>query len=186
MLHDAEVVQGESMLRSLRNAKGLATTTLFRNIWVLEHKALIQLVLQPIHLAPNNVQKRLVIDQNLNTVLLYLLVEHGRLIHVLQVISESGTPLRPCTNPYKLWFGLVEQLPQVRHRSRRELYGSFARAKVVSARSEGLRGRRGLRFLRFPFWYADTRAIVHRRGIPLLGCGLWRWGVVDLGSTARY
>lgn len=135
--------------------------TRLTDVRVLEHEPLVELVRQPIHLAPDNIQKRLVIDQNLHTILLHLLVEHRRFINIFQVICQPGAALRPCANPYEFRLGLIEQLSQMRYRSRRELYCSFARAKIVSARSEGLRRRCGLRLLRFAFWYAYARSIVH-------------------------
>lgn len=124
------------------------------DVWVLEDEALVQLILQPVHLAPDNVQQRLVVDQHLGAILLHLFVERARLVHILEVICQPRASLCLCAYPDELWLGQFEQFAEVRHGRRRELDGCLARPKVVPARSKWFaRTRRLLGLLRFAFGY---------------------------------
>lgn len=40
------------------------------DIWVLEHKLLVELVFYPVHLASNNAEESFAVNQNLHTILL--------------------------------------------------------------------------------------------------------------------
>ena len=52
-----------------------------------------QPILLPVHLAPNDGEERLAVDQHLHPVLLHHLVKLARLFDVLEVIRQSCTAL---------------------------------------------------------------------------------------------
>lgn len=92
-----------------RNTKTLPTPATLGNIRIPKHKPRAQLILYPIHLAPNDTEQRLTINQHLNAGLLYRFIEASRFIHVLQMIRETGAPPVLHPNPNEFGFGLVEQ-----------------------------------------------------------------------------
>ena len=83
------------------------------DIRILEHKALVELVLQPVHFAPDNIQQRLVIDQDFDAILFDLFIQRRRLIHIFQMVCQPGASLRVRAYPYELRFLLFEKLSQM-------------------------------------------------------------------------
>ena len=86
--------QGEKMslqkntpLKSSRENKGGQSE--LTDIRVPKHEPLIQLVLHPIHLAADDAEQRLTVDQHLHAVLLHRFVERARLVHILQVVRQT-------------------------------------------------------------------------------------------------
>ena len=62
------------------------------------HRYAPQTVLLPVHLAPNDREERLAVDDDLDPVLLDDLVELGRLLDVFEVIRQTGAALVPHPN----------------------------------------------------------------------------------------
>ena len=81
------------------------------DIRVPEHEPLVQLVLDPIHLAPDDTEQSLAVDQHFHPILLHRLVERARSVHVLEMVRQARTP--PVLDPYPdhlgLWLG--KQIP---------------------------------------------------------------------------
>lgn len=87
----------------------------------MENEALVQLILDPVHLASDDAEQGLAVDQYLDAILVDLLVERPRLVHVLQVVRQPAAP--PVAHPDldQLGLGLVQPRPQLLHRRRRQL-----------------------------------------------------------------
>ena len=58
-------------------------------VGILEDKALIQLVLYPVHLAPYDAEQGFTVYQDLHAILLHSFVEGARFRNVLEVIRQS-------------------------------------------------------------------------------------------------
>ena len=55
-------------------------------------------ILLPVHLAPDNREEGLAVDQDLDPVLLYYLIKLARLLYVFEVVGKAGTALVPHAN----------------------------------------------------------------------------------------
>jgi len=76
---------------SLCSAERFATPTLLCDVWIPEDELGAQFILQPIHLAPNDAEQGLAINEDLDAVLLNDLVEFTWLVHVFEMICQPRT-----------------------------------------------------------------------------------------------
>ena len=95
--------------------------TSLTDIGVPEVEALVELVLDPVHLGADDAEECLAIDKDLDAVLLDLLVEGAGAVDVLEVVGQAAAPAVPHTDLDQLRLGLVQQRPQLLHRRRRQL-----------------------------------------------------------------
>jgi hypothetical protein len=85
------------------------------DIRVLEDEPRTQFILQPVHFTADNAEKRLAVDQDLYTVLLYTFVEGSRFVNVFQVICQARAASVLNSHSYKFRFGLFQEFSQMRH-----------------------------------------------------------------------
>ena len=69
-----------------------------------------QPILLPVHLAANDREERLAVDQDLNSVLLHDLVELPRLVNVLEMVRQPSAALVPHTDTNQLRCRTLEQV----------------------------------------------------------------------------
>ena len=93
-----------------------------------------ELVLNPIHLAPDDAEKRLAVDQHPHAVLFHRFVEAARLVDVFEVICKPAAAPIAYPNLNKLWVWLIEQRTQLVDGGRCELHGGLARRTELGSR----------------------------------------------------
>ncbi len=76
---------------------------------VPEEEALVKLVLDPVHLAADDAEEGLAVDQDADAVLLDLLVERARAVDVLEVVGQPATPAVAHADLDQLGLRLVQQ-----------------------------------------------------------------------------
>lgn len=54
---------------------------------IAKYEPLVELVLDPIHFAPDDAEQRLAVDQDLYTILLYLLVKSSGFVDIIEVVG---------------------------------------------------------------------------------------------------
>src|SRR5699024_7872651 len=59
-------------------------------VGVPEDEALVELVLGPVHLAANDAEEGLAVDEHLDAILLDCLVKGARLVHVFEVVRQPA------------------------------------------------------------------------------------------------
>lgn len=79
------------------------------DVWVFEHKALVQLVLDIIHLTSDDAKERLAVDQDLDTILLNRLVKGAWLFNIFEMVRQAAASSVPYTDLDQLRLGLVKQ-----------------------------------------------------------------------------
>lgn len=102
-------------------------------IWIPEYESLVQLILHPIHLAADNAEQRLAVNQDLDAVLFYRLIEFSRFIHVLEMIRQARTTPVLHSHSYELRFRKCEEFVEMVYCGGGERHGCLARAKFGSA-----------------------------------------------------
>lgn len=106
------------------------------DVGVTENESPAQFIFMPVHFTANDTEESLAVDQNFHTVLFNNFVEFPRLLHVLQVISETGAAAVLHTHSNELRFRLRHQLSQLLCSDGGQLHGCLA----GSERSAGFRG----------------------------------------------
>lgn len=80
-------------------------------VWIAKDKATAQFILDPVHLAPDDAEECLAIDQNFDAILFDRLIEHAGLVDIFKVVCEAATAPVPDPDPDELRIGLVQELP---------------------------------------------------------------------------
>ena len=88
--------------------KTVAYLNLLTDIWVVKDKLLVELVLNPVHLTSDDAEKRLAINQDLDAILLYNLVELSWLVHLLEVVCQPAASTVLDADLDQLWLWLVK------------------------------------------------------------------------------
>ena len=92
------------------------------NIRIPKDKPLVQFILYPIHLTPNNAKQRFTINQYLDPVLLYRFIKFASFIHVFQMVCETGTSSVFYSDSYESGLGQGEEIAKLRRCSWCERY----------------------------------------------------------------
>ena len=87
----------------------------------MEDKLLVELILNPVHLASDDAEERLAVNQDLDTILLDHFVELSWLVDVLEVVGETTAPTVLDSDLDQLWLWLIEQVTQCLDSSWRKL-----------------------------------------------------------------
>lgn len=96
--------------RNLTDAEGLAASALLRDVGVLENESPGELILNPVHLAAEDVDKSLGVDQDLDAVLLNGIIKLARLVDVFEVVCQAGAALALGSNANQLGLRRVQKL----------------------------------------------------------------------------
>ena len=91
------------------------------DVGVPEMEALVELVLDPVHLGADDAEEGLTVNEDLDAVLLDLLVEGARAIDVLEVVGQAAAPAVPHPDLDQLRLRLVQQAAQLLHGRRSQL-----------------------------------------------------------------
>jgi len=107
--------------------------TRLTDIRIRKHKPLIQFILHPVHLAPNNTEERFTINQHLDPILLHLFVKFPSFVHVFQIVCQTGTA--SVLNAYADEFGggESEQAVELSYGGWGEGHGCFPGAELGGA-----------------------------------------------------
>ncbi len=116
--------------------EGLATSAGFFYIWIVEDKFCAEAVLLPVHLAADDAEERLAVDEDFYAVLLDALVEATCLLRldVLEVVGHAGAALVADADADHLGARVgVHECAESKHGGGSELESGGAGAKLGAA-----------------------------------------------------
>lgn len=109
------------------NHKRLAASTLLFNVRIAKDEATAQFVLGPVHLAADDAEERLAVDQDLDPILFHGLVKGPRFVDVFEVVRQTAAAPVLDSNPDELWIWLIQKLAEMVHRCWCQAHGSLPR-----------------------------------------------------------
>lgn len=91
----------------------LSATALFLDIRIAKLETLVEIILDPVHLAANNTEQRFAVNQNPNSILLNSLVVRPGLVHVFEMVRQPAASAIAHSNLDELRVIVLKKLAQM-------------------------------------------------------------------------
>lgn len=98
-------------------------------VGIPKNKFLIQLVFCPVHLAADDAEQGLAIDEHLDPVLLDRLVKRTGLVDIFEMVRQAAAAPIPNANFDEFWLGLIQHHAKLLHSRGCEFHGCFSRSQ---------------------------------------------------------